>query len=162
MNKDKILKDYYPLVKSIANKYRNYGIPKEDLEQEGLIGLLEASDNFDKSRGTKFSTYASSWIKKKIISALNRENKLSISSSEILEETVADDKPSVADKSGNELIFPQDFPDQEKTVLTLLFQKQLTLKEIAGQLDLTREKVRQLKEKGLRRLKAEGIYTEVD
>jgi len=160
MNKDQILKDYYPLVKSIVNKYRNYGIPKEDLEQEGLIGLLEASDNFDKSRGTKFSTYATYWIKKKIISALNRENKLSISSSEILEETVADNKTAVADKSTNELIFPKDFPEDEKTILTLLFQQQMTLNEIASQMNLTREKVRQLKEKGLRRLKAKGVYSE--
>lgn len=160
MNKDQILKDYYPLVKSIVNKYRNYGIPGEDLEQEGLIGLLEAAENFDKSRGTKFSTYATYWIKKKIIQALNQENKLSVSSSEILEETVADQKPAVEDSLGKNITLPKDFPDREKQVLTLLFQQQLTLKEIAAEMNLSREKVRQLKEKGLRRLKATGKYTE--
>jgi RNA polymerase sigma factor (sigma-70 family) len=160
MKKDQIVKDYYPLVKSIVNKYRNYGIPGEDLEQEGLIGLLEALDHFDESKGTKFSTYATYWIKKKIIQALNKENKLKISGSEILEETISDEAPAVEDQKENEIRFPRDFPQPEKQVLTLLFKSQLSLKEIAVAMDLTREKVRQLKEKGLRRLKAAGKYTE--
>ncbi len=158
MNKDQIVQDYYPLVKSIVSKYRNYGIPAEDLEQEGLIGLLEASENFDMNRGTKFSTYATYWIKKRIISALNQENKLSVSGSEILEETIADKKPAIEESIGKEIKFPKDFPTAEKQVLTMLFQQQLTLKEIASNLNISREKVRQLKGKGLRRLKASGIF----
>ena len=45
-------------------------------------------------------------------------------------------------------------PEREKQVLSLLFEKQLTLKEIADELGITRERARQFKEKGLRRLRA--------
>ena len=43
MNKKKIVVEYLPLVRSIAAKYNKFGIPQEDLEQEGMIGLLEAT-----------------------------------------------------------------------------------------------------------------------
>ena len=44
MNKEKIVTEYLPLVRSIAAKYNKLGIPQEDLEQEGMIGLLEAAN----------------------------------------------------------------------------------------------------------------------
>ena len=46
------------LVRSVASRYRNMGLPVEDLVQEGAIGLLAAIDDYDASRGASFSTYA--------------------------------------------------------------------------------------------------------
>ncbi len=46
------------LVRAVAFRYRNLGIPVEDLVQEGAIGLLTALDEYDPARGTSFSTYA--------------------------------------------------------------------------------------------------------
>ena len=46
------------LVRSLARRYRDMGLPVEDLLQEGAIGVLEAIENFDVSNGASFSTYA--------------------------------------------------------------------------------------------------------
>ncbi len=46
-------------------------------------------------------------------------------------------------------------PEAEKIVLMLLFENQLTLKEISEQLGISRERVRQLKEKAFRRMRVE-------
>jgi RNA polymerase primary sigma factor len=46
------------IVRAVAFRYRNVGIPVEDLVQEGAIGLLTAVDEYDPARGTSFSTYA--------------------------------------------------------------------------------------------------------
>ena len=49
-----------------ANRYISYDLPLIDLIQEGNIGLMEAVERFDISKGYRFSTYASAWINKKI------------------------------------------------------------------------------------------------
>jgi RNA polymerase sigma-B factor len=50
------------LVRFLAGKFANRGEPIEDLVQVGTIGLINAIDRFDPSRGTKFSTYATPTI----------------------------------------------------------------------------------------------------
>lgn len=58
------------LVMSIAGKYRNSGMPLEDLVQEGNIGLMKAAEKFEVQRGFKFSTYATWWIRQAITRAI--------------------------------------------------------------------------------------------
>lgn len=58
-----ILTGHLRYVFNIAKKYRGYGIPMEDLISEGNMGLLHAITKYSESKGTKFITYASWWIK---------------------------------------------------------------------------------------------------
>lgn len=60
-------------VVKLAGEYRNLGLPFEDLLAEGNLGLIEAARRFDPSRGTKFITYATWWIRKAILQALPRQ-----------------------------------------------------------------------------------------
>ena len=58
------------LVVSIARGYTGRGLELADLIQEGNLGLLRAARGFDASFGTKFSTYATWWIKQTISRAI--------------------------------------------------------------------------------------------
>jgi RNA polymerase primary sigma factor len=63
------------LVINIARSYRNKAIPLEDLIQEGAIGLMQAAERFDPSRGFRFSTYATHWIRQAIGRAIDNKAK---------------------------------------------------------------------------------------
>lgn len=58
------------LVVNIAKKYMNRGFPLQDLIEEGNIGLIKSVERFRASKGCKFSTYATYWIKQSIERAI--------------------------------------------------------------------------------------------
>lgn len=60
MNYEKLIEDNSRLIWKIANYF--YGIPKEDLYQAGVVGLLKALKNYKKDSNAKFSSYAHDYI----------------------------------------------------------------------------------------------------
>lgn len=73
---DTLIEHNLKLVVSIAKQYQNKGLSLQDLIQEGNIGLMKAIQGFDISRGCRFSTYASWWIKQAITSAITKSSRM--------------------------------------------------------------------------------------
>lgn len=68
--RDRMVRANLRLVVNIARSYSGKGLPLQDLIEEGNLGLLRAVEGFDPDMGTRFSTYASYWIKQSIKRAL--------------------------------------------------------------------------------------------
>ncbi len=63
------------LVISVAKRYVGQGVPFLDLVQEGNLGLMKAVDKFDYTRGFKFSTYATWWIRQAVSRAVSDQGR---------------------------------------------------------------------------------------
>lgn len=74
--KELLIKSNLRLVVSVAKKYNNKGVPLLDLIQEGNIGLLRAIDKFDITKGHKFSTYATYWIRQGMTRAMANQSRI--------------------------------------------------------------------------------------
>ncbi|MEM1303628.1 MAG: RNA polymerase sigma factor RpoD/SigA, partial [Planctomycetota bacterium] len=68
--RDRMVRANLRLVVNIARGYSGKGLGLQDLIEEGNLGLLRAVEGFDPAMGTRFSTYASYWIKQSIKRAL--------------------------------------------------------------------------------------------
>ena len=64
------------LVVNIAKRYMNRGFQLQDLIEEGNVGLIKAAEKFRPSKGCKFSTYATYWIKQSIERAIANQSNL--------------------------------------------------------------------------------------
>jgi RNA polymerase sigma factor (sigma-70 family) len=74
--RDRAMEGALKLVPWLANRYRRRGLPLEDLIQEGNIGLMRAVEKFDSSKGARFGTYASYWIRQSMLRAIEDQSRL--------------------------------------------------------------------------------------
>jgi RNA polymerase primary sigma factor len=64
------------LVVSIARHYNCRGMTFEDVVQEGILGLMAAINKFDPTKGFRFSTYATYWIRQAIVRAIEKQSRM--------------------------------------------------------------------------------------
>ncbi|HEU0018962.1 MAG TPA: sigma-70 family RNA polymerase sigma factor [Thermoleophilaceae bacterium] len=71
--KERLVNSNLRLVVSLAKRYQGQELPLLDLIQEGVLGLIRATEKFDWRRGYKFSTYATFWIRQAIQRGLGNQ-----------------------------------------------------------------------------------------
>ncbi len=59
----RLINAYGRLAVSVAGRFRRYGLPMDDLIQQGNLGLMRAAEKYDPDNGARFSTYAAWWIR---------------------------------------------------------------------------------------------------
>ena len=127
--REKLIRANLRLVVSIAKKYHYIGLSLLDLIEEGNLGLIKAVEKYDLSKGCKFATYASWWIRQAITRALANQGKLV-----------------------RIPVYLTGLLSKSRRVTRLLRQKlkrEPTEVEIAGKMKLSLEKVRMLHEVSL-------------
>ena len=63
---ERLVEASLPFVIKVAKEYRRWGVPMEDLIQQGNLGLLRAAKKFDPEQGCRLITYAVYWIRAEI------------------------------------------------------------------------------------------------
>lgn len=185
--RDKIIKSNLKFVANVAKPFQNLGLSYSDLIAEGNLGLMRAIDKFDYSRGYKTISYSVWWIRQAILDALNNRNMLK--GDEIpcsMEKDIDYDEEDAYNIDGRFVEPQEDMDDattrfkemrssinvlmkclteRERIILTDYFglgnEDEKTLEEIGRKFGLTKERVRQIKEKSLKKLRAEALKNSI-
>lgn len=190
MARNKLVEANLKFVTNIARNYKGLGLSYSDLIQEGNAGLFKAVDRFDPDKGFKFISYAVNWIRQSILEALNKKNSLkSKELPNETNYTDLDDEMKIdltlddislddvyLDLSDDEKRREKDIYDVTKFLLTGLTsrekyivcqyngideKKPKTLEEIGKKLGITKERVRQINEKAMKKLRAYALNNSI-
>src|SRR5665647_2132196 len=174
---DKLVRSNLRFVVSVAKKYQNQGVSLSDLINEGNLGLIRAAHKFDETKGIKFISYAVWWIRQSILQALAEQSRIvrvPLNRAGALHRlgkrasTLLQDRPDTTNRTPDELTFEKalteaieeslsGLKERESKILRLYFgldgEDPMTLEDIGTLLGITRERVRQIKEKALLKLR---------
>jgi RNA polymerase sigma-32 factor len=68
--RDRIVSAHLDLIRGVLSRLKGADLPREDLFQDGVIGLMKAVDRFDPEEGVRFATYATYWVRAEIQSSM--------------------------------------------------------------------------------------------
>lgn len=186
--RDKIIKSNLKFVANVAKPFIGLGLSYSDLIAEGNMGLMKAMERFDYEKGYKTISYSVWWIRQTILEALNERNLLSSDelpkdyekqidsdddfdySNNVEPNERYEDKDFAEQIKNSEMksaisVLMENLTDREKIVLSKYFgldnEKELTLEEIGKELKLTKERVRQIKEKALKKLRTAALKNSI-
>lgn len=172
-----LVEEQMGLVRSVALRYRDLGVPVDDLVQEGVVGLLSAIDRYDPSRAAAFSTYAFWRVRASVTHALTAQIRTGEGDARV--RVVSLDQPDAdGEPLSTRLADPAEGPEaqlerreQSRTLhraLRRLRPRKSTIvsrhfglggapesfRDIARDLELSEERTRALNNKALRELSA--------
>ena len=161
----KLMTAYQPLVFKIAISFQ---LPEGDtmeLIQEGMVGLLEAAENYDYTRGVAFSVFASFRIKGSMVDYLKKSNSGALylegdlGSGLTLGETLTSAQASPSELAERQLLHEKvtqalgRLPEKEQQVITGMYLEDKTAQSVADAIDISLGHVYRLQKKGVRRIR---------
>jgi RNA polymerase primary sigma factor len=175
---DKLVTANMGYVVTLARQYKSDILSTDDLVSEGAIGLMKATEKYDASKGKPFVTFAAPYIRRAIEKAISRlttdidtrstDESLPVGSrNNYTLLNVLEDKNAVrADAAVEEITLTDDLlkcmnvlNEREQRVVNLYYgngYERQTMAEIAETMGLKRERVRQVRDQALRKLRKEA------
>ncbi|MBR1730529.1 MAG: sigma-70 family RNA polymerase sigma factor [Selenomonadaceae bacterium] len=156
--RQKLIESYQPLVFKVAMPYRDMQNIM-DIIQEGTVGLIEAVESFDHSRGVAFSLYAVHRIRGRMIDFLRNEGKSDLPCIDTEVNDVIDyDSTVVEQVEIHEMIdrlrqAMQRLPSNERAVLESIYLESEEAKTVAENLKLSVSHIYRLQKQGIKRIR---------
>ena len=119
---------YYKLIRTIARQFTNNPDTRQDLMQEGYIGLMEAQKRYDPAMGVQFYSYASWWIRKYIREYVIRYGQtvsLPFTRKDIFHHITEDVDDVLYKEDGDPITFADCLPDDTDTDAERAHRQQL-------------------------------------
>lgn len=174
---DKLVYHNLRFVVNIAKNYRDRGVPFSDIISEGNLGLIRAATKFDGNKNVKFISYAVWWIKNSINECIEnyKRDKESVSYEDyvfnncteleyqynLVNEDFENKINDIQSRKDTIDILLKCLHEREIKILTLFYGlgngKEMTLDEVGKEMNLTNERVRQIKDVALTKLKCNAL-----